>query len=366
MYESAYQIILYATMKVCSTEKPPHPKVEENLLSQKEIVGALMKPETYDEPPGKIELVQTHISYVFLTKNFVYKVKKAVNFGFLNFETLEKRHFYCEKELQLNRRLCEDMYLEVVSINKSDAIRIKGRGETVEYALKMKRMPQEKIMTKLLEENQVDSKLVDKIAKLIAEFHSKAETNQQISEFGSLKIIKTNWDENFVQTQNVVDKTISKTDFELIREKIVSFMEMNKILFEKRSAEGKVKDCHGDIHSGNIFITDRIYIFDAIEFNERFRYSDVAADMAFLAMDLDFKGRTDLSEFFVERYVAYSGDKELMKLLPFYKCYRAYVRGKVVGFRLNDPNIGKEEKQAATEEAKAYFKLAAGYAEKLS
>jgi uncharacterized protein len=336
------------------------------MQTQKETVEALMKPETYEENPGKIKMAQTHISYVFLTKNFVYKMKKAVNFGFLDFETLEKRRFFCEKELQLNKRLCGDMYLEVVPINKSETIKINGKGETVEYALKMKRMPQEKIMTKLLEENKVDNKLIDKIAKIIAEFHSKAETNPQINEFGSLKIIKTNWDENFEQTQNVVDKTINKTNFELIRKKIVVFMGKNKALFEKRIAEGKVRDCHGDIHSGNIFITDRIYIFDAIEFNERFRYSDVAADMAFFAMDLDFKGRVDLSDFFVKKYVEYSSDKELLRLLAFYKCYRAYVRGKVVGFRLGDPNIGKEEKQAAAEEATAYFKLAAEYAEKLS
>jgi uncharacterized protein len=258
------------------------------------------------------------------------------------------------------------MYLEVAQINKSETIKINGKGETVEYALKMKRMPQEKIMTKLLEENKVDNKLIDKIAKIIAEFHSKAETTPRISDYGSLKIIKTNWDENFEQTQNVVDKTINKTNFELIRKKIVTFMEKNKVLFEKRIAEGKVRDCHGDIHSGNIFITDRVYIFDAIEFNERFRYSDVAADMAFLAMDLDFKGRVDLSDFFVKKYVEYSDDKELFSLLAFYKCYRAYVRGKVVGFRLSDLNIGREEKQAAMEAAKAYFKLAAEYAEKLS
>jgi hypothetical protein len=151
-------------------------------------------------------------------------------------------------------------------------------------------------------------------------------------------------------------------DFKFIRERIDDFMKRNVSLFEKRMAEGRVRDCHGDIHSGNIFVTDRIYIFDAIEFNERFRYSDVAADVAFLAMDLDFKGRTDLSNFFVERYVKYSGDQKLMKLLPFYKCYRAYVRGKVVSFKLEDPSVGGEEKGAAMKEAKAYFKLASTYA----
>jgi len=154
-------------------------KFGENWIVQKQVVEALMKPEAYDEKAGQIELVQTHISFVFLTKNFVYKVKKAVNLGFLDFTTLEKRRFFCEKELELNRRLCEDMYIEVVPINKSNVIKTKGEGETVEYAVKMKKMPQEKMMNKLLEENKIDSKLIDKIAKIIAEFHSKAETNER-------------------------------------------------------------------------------------------------------------------------------------------------------------------------------------------
>jgi len=324
-----------------------------------------MKPEAYDEETGRIELTQTHISFVFLTTNFVYKVKKAVDLGFLDFTTLEKRRFFCEKELELNRRLCGDMYLEVVPINRSNVFKVKGKGRTVEYAVKMKRMPQEKIMTNLLEENKVDSKLIDEIAKIIAEFHSKAETNRRISEFGSLAILETNWNENFDQTREFVGKTISMKDFKLIRERIDDFMRRNVSFFEKRMAEGRVRDCHGDIHSGNIFVADRIYIFDAIEFNERFRYSDVASDIAFLAMDLDFKERTDLSSFFVDRYVKYSGDQELAELLPFYKCYRAYVRGKVTSFKLEDPSEGSEEKSAAMTEAKAYFKLASTYAKTL-
>jgi aminoglycoside phosphotransferase family enzyme len=288
-------------------------------------------------------------------------VKKAVDFGFLDFTTLEKRRFFCEKELELNRRLCGDMYLEVVPINRADAIRIKGAGETVEYAVKMKRMPQETMLSKLLEENKVDDKLVDNIAKTIADFHSKAETNSRISEFGSLMMIETNWTENFEQTEEYVGKTIFTEGFKLIRERVKEFMKNNVRLFEKRIAEGRVRDCHGDIHSGNIFVADRVYIFDAIEFNERFRYCDVAADVAFLAMDLDFKERTDLSNFFVEKYVAYSGDQELTRLLPFYKCYRAYVRGKVVSFKLQDPNVRSREKNTALKEAKAYFKIAATY-----
>src|SRR5512136_2583767 len=153
---------------------------------QKQVVEALMKPEAYDEDVGNVELMQTHISFVFLADKFVYKVKKAVNFGFLDFSTLDKRRFFCEKELELNQRLCPDMYLEVVPINKSKTIKIKGEGETIEYAVKMKRLPQDRIMTKLLDERKIGRKIIDKISKIVAEFHKKAETNGRISEFGSL------------------------------------------------------------------------------------------------------------------------------------------------------------------------------------
>ena len=337
-------------------------RLGDNVTVQKQVVEALGKPEAYDEEVGPIELKQTHISYVFLTRNFVYKVKKAVNFGFLDFSTLEKRRFFCEKELILNKRLCGDMYLEVVSITKSDVIRVGGEGTVVEYAVKMKRIPKEKIMTRLLEEDMVDRKLVDRMAKIIAEFHEKAETGKKVGEFGSLTIVETNWRENFEQTEEFVGETITDDRYRLIRERVNEFMQKNRDLFSKRVAENRIRECHGDIHSGNIFIADKIYIFDAIEFNERFRHCDVASEIAFLAMDLDFKERSDLSSFFVERYVQYSGDRELVDLLDFYKCYRAYVRGKVISFKLNDPSVGSEEKSAATEEAKAYFELAVDYA----
>ncbi len=332
---------------------------------QKQVVQALLQPNAYPEETGKIELVQTHISFVFLTKNHVYKVKKAVNFGFLDFSTLDKRRFFCEKELELNRRLCPEIYLEVVPLNKSDGIKVNGSGETVEYALKMKRLPQERIMTMLLKEGKVDKKTIDAIAKIVARFHSQAQTNSEISEFGSLKIVKTNWDENFSQTTKYIDQTISKADFDFMQNRINTFMDNNKALFEQRISDKRVRDCHGDLHSGNIFVTDKVCIFDAIEFNDRFRYSDVASDVAFLAMDLDYQKRSDLADYFIAQYLAYSKDAQLKQMLPFYKCYRAYVRGKVISFKLDDPNIKSEEKNAAIQEASAYFRLAAEYAKNL-
>lgn len=332
---------------------------------QKQVIDALLTPQAYPEESGKIELIQTHISFVFLTEKFVYKVKKAVNFGFLDFSTLDKRRLFCQKELELNRRLCPQIYLKVVPINKSDAVKIEGSGETIEYALKMKRLPQNKIMTVLLKQNKVNNETIDQLAETIAQFHANALGNEKINQFGSLQIIRTNWDENFDQTKKYVGQTISLAQYQLLKGKVNSFMTNNKILFEKRAKAGKIKDCHGDLHSGNIFITDKICIFDAIEFNDRFRYSDVASDVAFLVMDLDFQGREDLADYFIDRYITYSKDVDLKRVLPFYKCYRAYVRGKVISFKLDDPHITQEEKKTATKEAQAYFKLAVEYANNL-
>ncbi len=335
------------------------------MQAENALVEAMLKPETYPEVTRKIDLIQTHISFVFLTEKYVYKVKKPVNFGFLDFSSLEKRRLNCEKELLLNRRLCPDIYLEVVTINKTSTIKINGNGETVEYALKMKRLPQDQLMTHLLQEGKVGKKTINGIAKIVAKFHSEAQTNSEISEFGELKIVKTNWDENFTQTTKYINQTLPKADFDFIQAKINDFMAKKTRLFKSRIDSDHIRDCHGDLHSGNIFVTDHICIFDAIEFNDRFRYSDVASDVAFLAMDLDYQNRSDLSEYFITQYLTYSKDAALKALLPFYKCYRAYVRGKVISFRLDDANINSEEKNGAIKEAQAYFRLSLEYAKAL-
>jgi len=332
---------------------------------QEKIVEALLKPENYDEEVKNIRHLQTHISHVFLTGKFAYKIKKPVNFGFLDFTTLEKRKFYCEKELELNRRLSPEIYLEVVSITKDGGIKIKGKGETVEYAVKMKELPQEKIMSKLLEKNQITEEIIDELAKIISDFHSKAKVATKESGFGPFNTMKFNWNENFTQNEHFIGKTIDKEQFDFIKNKIDEFFEKNKSLIENRILEKKIKECHGDFHSGNIFITDKIYIFDAIEFNERFRFSDVASEVAFLAMDLDFHGKENLSTYFVGKYIQYSNDKGLLKLLSFYKCYLAFVRGKVTSFKINDKNVGEKEKEESSQLAKKYFDLAFKYAKQI-
>jgi aminoglycoside phosphotransferase family enzyme len=329
----------------------------------KKIIDALMKPEAYDEHIKQVRLIQTHISCVFLTGDFVYKIKKPVNFGFLDFSTLGKRKHFCELELDINKMFSPDIYLGVLSISeKNGKLKINGDGVVVEYALKMKELPQDALMSKLLEKNKIDKKIIDEIIDILIGFYSKTRSGPAIDKFGSIETIKFNWDENFDQTEEFIGKVLDGKAFDQIKQKVNRFMEKNKNLFEKRVKDGFIRWCHGDLHSGNIFIvSNKIYIFDAIEFNERFACLDMANDVAFLAMDLEFRDRKDLSVYFIKKFIEKTGDLDLPKLLPFYKCYKAYVRGKVTAFKINDPHISEKEKRESMQTSKRYFDLALEY-----
>lgn len=328
------------------------------------MLEALKKPEAYDSPVKEIRLIQTHISWVFLTGDFVYKIKKPVDFGFLDFTMLEKRLKFCKRELEINQMFSPEIYIDVLPVNKFDhMIKINGPGETIDYAIKMKQLPQENLMDRLLDKNLIETKTIDKIVDILIDFYSKTQTHSDPYSMGSIETVKFNWRENFKQARPFLGKTINQEAFETIERKVSEFMEKNSELFGKRLREGKIKWCHGDLHSGNIFVVDdKIYIFDAIEFNERFACSDVVSDIAFLSMDLDFRHKKFLSDYFIKKYIEKSGDSEILKLLNFYKCYRAYVRGKVLGFRIDDPNIPDSEKKEAMDTAKIYFQLALEYA----
>ncbi len=325
-------------------------------------VEALLKPQAYPHRPQKIELVQTQMSCVFLTDEYVYKIKKPVNLGYLDYTTLERRHFFCQQELELNRRLCPCAYLAVVPIvEENDGLRIEGQGEAIEYAVKMRQLPQDRMMDVLLPLGQVTPEMVGSVAEKLVSFHGKAETSPDIAAFGGLDVIRHNCDENFAQTEKYVGLTILRAKYERIKGYTDDFIRSNARLFEKRVIEGRIRDCHGDLHAAHVCFTDDICIYDCIEFNDRFRYSDVASEVAFLAMDLDRYRQAGLSRHLVNTYVGLGHDEELLRLLNFYKCYRAYVRGKVEGFKLDDPLISQAEKAKALEAARGYFQLAESY-----
>jgi aminoglycoside phosphotransferase family enzyme len=328
------------------------------------VVEDLLDSQAYPHKPDKIELAQTQMSFIFLTGEYAYKIKKPVNLGYLDYTTLEKRHFFCLQELELNRRLCPDTYLAVVPVTEEKtSFRIEGQGQAVEYAVKMRQLPRERMMDVLLVRGEVTRQMVARVAERLVEFHQSAETSREITIFGRLDVIWRNCDENFAQTEKYIDLTIPKAEYGRIKSCTADFIKSNAGLFEQRAKEGRIRDCHGDLHAAHICFTDHICIYDCIEFNDRFRYSDVASEIAFLAMDLDRYQQAALSRHLVSRYVELSHDEELMKLLNFYKCYRAYVRGKVESFKLDDAYIAKEEKSKVLTMARRYFRLAASYVE---
>ncbi len=326
-------------------------------------VEALLLPSAYPHPVERVELIQTHISYVLLAGEYVYKVKKPVDMGFLDYTTLEKRKFYCEEEVRLNRRLCPDAYLGVVAVTvKSDTVSLDGTGEVVDYAVKMKRLPQERMMERLLEQDAITSDMLERLTGKLVAFHAQAETNDYIQSFGKPDAVAANWRENFDQSEPYVGRTISRDQFEKIRSYVNCFLAQDTWLLDNRVKDGRIRDCHGDLRTNAVCFKDGICVFDCVEFNERFRYADTASDLAFLAMDVDFRGHPVLSDEMVGLYLAQSLDTTLPLVLHFYKCYRAFVRGKVDGFQLDQPEIPVEQKEAAAEGARRYFALAEEYA----
>ncbi len=324
----------------------------------------LLSTDAYPHPIGKIKLIQTHISYVVLAGDYVYKWKKPVDFGFLNFSTLEKREFYCRRELVLNRRLCPDLYLELVTVNLIDGrYSLEGPGQVVEYGIKMARMPENRMMTKIIEAGNLSKKHLDGIIEVLIPFYQSAEGGGYINEFGRAEAVAKNVLENFTQSEGFIGKgKLTLQTFEKIKQYSLNVLS-DRNRFDRRIAAGRIRDCHGDLYSANICLTDKVYIFDCIEFNERFRYTDVAADIAFLAMDLDFHGLSDLSSYFIHRFIAESGDEQLLEMLNFYKCYRAVVRGKIGLFTAKDPSVAPETVKTCLKQAGRYFKLAERYSE---
>ncbi len=336
-------------------------------MDQETFVEQLQNPKTFGlSNKSDIQLIQTHISFVVLTKSFAYKIKKSVDFGFLDFSTLEKRKHFCHEELRLNSRLCPELYKDVIKFTEtSDGkhIEINGEGSVVDYAVKMKLFPQENIMTHLLQKQKITSDHIDELVDELVTFYEKSSATEEIASFGSIDAVKQNIDENFEQTRDKIDITISKDEFTHIKQANELFFKNKNDLLKHRKKNGYIKSCHGDLHSGNIVLfNDSLCVFDCIEFNKRFRYIDVASDIGFFAMDLDIQNQPYLSSYLIQQYLKKSNDDTLLDVLNLYKSYRAYVRGKVLGFQLDDPHVDKKKKQALLDQIKPYFSLSAYYA----
>lgn len=328
---------------------PPHPP----------LVQALLDPAVYPDVQGEgvdVELIETHISWVFLVGERVYKVKKPVALGFLDFTTLDRRRSACEDEVRLNRRLAPDVYDGVVELRGTpEHPRFAGAGPVLEVAVAMRRLPHDRMLDELVRKGTVEGALMDAIGATVARFHATAATGGEIDDLGGIETITQNWEENFAQTEAVPADVLPAPARASIIEYVRAFLARERGRFVARVAGGHSRDCHGDLQAQHVCCTDPIRIFDCIEFNHRFRFGDTAGEIAFLAMDLERLGRRDLAVRFLNAYFEESGDYDAVPLLDFYRAYRAYVRGKVLAFQLADrPDVAAD--------ARAFFALAARFA----
>lgn len=335
---------------------------------KKEEVGALLieflsDPSSYPHKPRYVKHIQTHSSHVFIAPPYVYKIKKPVNLGFLDFSTLDKRRYYCEKEVELNSRTC-DAYLGVEEISIADGDLIFGKGDdTVEYSVKMRKLPERYFLKNLLKKNRVTEDDLVRVIEKLVKFYKRQSVKEEISKYGKAERIRINVDESLSISERFIGKTISRATYDAIKFYNDMIFEKKSRLFEERIEKGLIKDCHGDLHLEHINISPKnVCIYDCIEFNERFRYIDIASDIAFLAMDLDFNAYSDLANFIVCEISKRMEDENIFEIIDFYKCYRAYVRGEVESIRSDRPEIPGKERDASKEKAKRYFKLSLNYA----
>jgi aminoglycoside phosphotransferase family enzyme/predicted kinase len=332
-------------------------------MADEALVAFLREPKSYPHRPRSVRFVQTHASLVFIAPPYVFKVKKPVNFGFLDFSTLAKRRAACEREVVLNRRLAPRTYLGVVPIVESPSgLCIGGPGKAVEFAVQMRHLGERGFLDRMLGRGAVGVREIDRIATVLARFYNTQHPTADIEDWGHVGRLRVSTDENFAQTRRFIGRTISAGASAAIQAYTNDFFRRHARRLERRVREGWIRDGHGDLHLEHIHLTPAaVTIYDCIEFNDRFRFIDVASDVAFLAMDLDYRNRPDLARHFERKMARALRDDGMPPLLNFYKCYRAFVRGKVESLQ-SLALLGPSDREAAAERARRYFRLALRYA----
>lgn len=333
------------------------------------LINELSRPAAYPQSVRHVEVRQTHISLVFLAGTEAYKVKKPVDLGFVDFTTLDRRRRFCEEEVRLNRRLAPTVYQGVVPVTQGPAgLRFGGEGEPVDWAVRMERLPDEAMLEQRLFFGQVDADTVRDLARSAAAFHAAAERGPRISAFGRFDVVAANVRGNFDKPLPTVSDSVVRR-LETLTEDALKRL---RPLIEARAARGVPCDTHGDLHLDHVYLfperpaAERLVIIDCIEFNDRFRFADPVADMAFLFMDLGYHGRRDLARAFADAYFEASGDGEGCQLLPFYSAYRAAVRGKVEGLKALQPEVSEHRRWKALEDTRGHFLMALGELERPS
>ncbi len=331
--------------------------------SQDSVFKAMVHSGSYPHTVKSIQVRETHISKVFLTGTRAYKIKKAVNLGFLDFTRLADRYRFCVQELNLNRRLTRGVYLEVVPITfDGSRIGVKRGGQVVEYAVCMRQLSADNSMLRLLRAGRLNKRDIARIAEVLHDFYRTAARDAAVAKWGEIDLIGRNCADNFETLKRFVGEGIDGEQLHAIEAAVNAMLERSRAQFIRRQAEGFVRDGHGDLRCGHVYIENEIQIIDCVEFDERYRCGDVAADIAFLAMDLDFEGFPGTARQLVETYAQLARDPGLQVLIDFYKCYRAMVRAKVNCLRLQDNCLPLGERNALLRHTQRFMELAFTYA----
>ena len=322
------------------------------------LIAGLRTPRAWPHPVRDIEVLETHISHVVLTGDFAYKIKKPVDLGFVDFTSLERRRQFCEEELRLNRRLCPELYLGMVEIGGShDAPEVGGR-DPIEFAVRMRQFSQDQLLSRMVEEERLLTEHIDRLADELSEFHADIPADC-IGPFGLPADIREFAMANFAPLREV----IAAEPIQELQEWTLTQFDERRRLLESRKSSGFVRECHGDMHLGNmIAVNNDVRIFDCIEFNEQLRWIDVMSEAAFVVMDLEDRGRPDLAWRFLNRYLESTGDYEGVAVLPFYLVYRAMVRAKVAAVRLQQDDFDRAEAARLRLECREYVQQALKYA----
>ena len=329
------------------------------LATSRALVKALNNPSAFDHPVRDLDIIETHISWVLLTGDYAYKIKKPVNFGFLDFSTLELRQHFCNEELRLNRRFAPEIYLDVVRISGDRARpRVSASGPVLDYALRMRQFAQSSLLSAYAERNALEPHHIDAIADRVAAVHRDCDRAAAGDAFGSVDSIEHWSEENLAHLRDTVPAAILPPAFERLQRWFHRDAALEQCI-TARQRDGFVRECHGDLHLGNMaYIDERVVLFDCIEFNPELRWIDTISEAAFVAMDLQARGFPAYAWRFLDRYLAASGDYAGTALLRYYFVYRALVRAKVEALRIAPPAPGASVSAATFAGSLRYIELA--------
>lgn len=299
------------------------------------LIQALLKPSAYPHPVLKVELVETHISWVLLTGAYVYKIKKPIQFDFLDFSTLEKRHFYCQEELRLNRRFAADLYLQVVAITGTiEQPHINGEGEIIEYAVQMRQFCPTQVLSEIAFRGGLETEMIDQLADIVADFHQHTAIDNSDSRYGTEAEIQHWFSGNFMHIKPLLENGRFLQQIIQLEKWGERELSKNADLIRRRKSQGFIRECHGDLHLGNIALIDsKVTPFDGIEFNPGLCWIDVISEVAFVVMDLQERRMAGFAYRFLNHYLSQTGDYQGLSLLRYYLMYRALVRTKVALLR---------------------------------